>query len=297
MKIWINRAGQNLGTFTLEEVQRGLDQGQFVPSDLAWQEGMASWKPLADFPGLRLPPPEPLPPPVAAVRPEGDGDTAVAVPTTLDGSAPSWERGREIGWVRAYFLTIREVLFEPTNTFQRFNPHKGISAPTWFFLVTIAIQGVFAFGFEALTLPYNRAAVDLQKQLNLSLVGLLLILPLLLVFGLLLTLIANFVLVGLYHLTLKVLRGASLPYQATYRVVTYSHAAQIFGVVPCLGPIVAMVMFMIAAAVGLQRVHQTEYWKAVLALVVPYLLCFAVVLLIFSSIITVLLHASHHAQA
>ena len=55
MKIWINRAGQNLGTFTLEEVQRGLNQGQFVPGDLGWQEGMETWKPLAEFPGLRMP--------------------------------------------------------------------------------------------------------------------------------------------------------------------------------------------------------------------------------------------------
>ena len=52
MKIWINRAGQNLGTFTVEEVQRGLNQGQYVPTDLGWQEGMASWKPLAEFASL-----------------------------------------------------------------------------------------------------------------------------------------------------------------------------------------------------------------------------------------------------
>src|SRR4029078_8471554 len=32
MKIWINRAGQSLGTFTVEEVQRGLNQGQYVPT-------------------------------------------------------------------------------------------------------------------------------------------------------------------------------------------------------------------------------------------------------------------------
>ncbi len=57
MKIWINRAGQNIGTFTLEEVQRGLNQGQFVPTDLAWQEGMETWKPLAEFAGLQMPRP------------------------------------------------------------------------------------------------------------------------------------------------------------------------------------------------------------------------------------------------
>lgn len=288
MKIWINRAGQNLGTFTLEEVQRGLDQGQFVPTDLGWQEGagMKTWIPLSEFPGLRMPPPE-LPPPPPAVPVQAGTE-----PILSGGeSKPAWERRDEVGLVRAYFLSIREVLFESGATFARFNPNGNLLEPTWFFLITIAIQAVFAFGFELLTLPHNRAALDVQKQFNVSLLGFLLVLPLLLVCGVLITLAANFVLVGLYHLVLKLLGGASLPYRATYRVVTYSHAAQIFGVVPCLGPIVAIIMFLVAASTGLQRVHQTQYWKAVVALVVPYVLCFATLLLIFSSVISVLVHS------
>ena len=290
MKIWINRAGQNLGTFALEEVQRGLDQGQFVPTDLGWQEGMETWKPLSEFPGLRMPPPElPAPPPPLVPATAG---TQQPVPTENE-PRPAWERRREVGTIRAYFLTLREVLFEPGITFAQFNPNANLLEPTWFFLITIAIQAVFAFGFELLALPHNRAALDVQRQLNLSAYGFLLLLPLLLVFGLLITLIANFVLVGLYHVVLKLLGGTRLTYRATYRVVTYSHAAQIFGVVPCLGPIVAIVMFLVAASTGLQRVHQTQYWKAVVALVVPYILCFAALLLIFSSIISVLGNAGH----
>jgi hypothetical protein len=287
MKIWINRAGQNLGTFTLEEVQRGLDQGQFVPTDLGWQDGMEIWKPLAEFSGLRMPPSDPPPPPLVPV-PAG-------TQPVLTGSEPkpAWERRREVGAIRAYFLTIREVLFESGATFAQFNPNANLLEPTWFFLITIAIQAVFAFGFQLLTLPHNRAALDVQRQLNLSLLGFLLLLPLLLVFGILVTLVANFVLAGLYHAVLKLLGGASLTYRATYRVVTYSHAAQIFGVVPCLGPIVAIIMFLVAASTGLQRVHQTQYWKAVVALVVPYILCFGMLLVIFSFVVSVLANAGH----
>lgn len=288
MKIWINRAGQNLGTFTLEEVQRGLDQGQFVPADLGWQEGMETWKPLAEFPSLHMPPPESPPPPLVPVP----AATDQPVPTASQ-SKPAWERRREVGAVRAYFLTIREVLFESGTTFAQFNPNGDLLGPTWFFLVTIAIQAVFALGFELLTLPHNRAALDVQRELNLSTLGFLLVLPLLLVFGVVITLVANFILVGFYHGVLKLLGGARLTYRATYRVVTYSHAAQIFGVVPCLGPIVAIIMFLVAASTGLQRVHQTQYWKAMVALVVPYLLCFALLLLIFSSVISVLMNAGH----
>jgi hypothetical protein len=274
----------------LEEVQRGLDQGQFVPADLGWQEGMATWKPLSEFPGLRMPPPEsPLPPPPPLVS------VPASTQPVLTGSEPkpAWERRQEVGTVRAYFLTIREVLFESGITFAQFNPNGNLLEPTWFFLVTIAIQAAFAFGFELLTLPHNRMALDMQRHLNLSLLGLLLVLPLMFVCGVLVTLIVNFVLVGLYHLVLKLLGGASLPYRATYRVVTYSQAAQIFGVVPCLGPIVTVIMFLVAASTGLQRVHQTQYWKAALALVVPFILCFAMLLLIFSFTISALVNAGY----
>ncbi|HYZ73721.1 MAG TPA: DUF4339 domain-containing protein, partial [Chthoniobacterales bacterium] len=90
MDIWINRAGQHLGKYTLEDVQRGLDQGQFVATDLAWQEGMESWKPLSDFPGVRIPAtPVEAPAPAYPTPPPSDEIVPSAVPTDV---APAWER-------------------------------------------------------------------------------------------------------------------------------------------------------------------------------------------------------------
>ena len=291
MNIWINRAGQNLGKFTLEEVQRGLDQAQFVPGDLAWQEGMANWVTLAEFPGLRLPPPDPAPvPPVLPTSP-------AVVPRGGSGSlaTPAWERRKEVGLVRAYVATLREVYFEPGNTFAKLNPSGGFQQPTGFFLLTMAIQAVFAFVFQALTLPYNRAFADLQRQFNLGSVGLLLILPLFLVLGIMLTVVINFVLAGLYHSALKLLGGAKANYEATYRVVTYAQAAQLLAIVPCIGPVATVIVFLMAASIGLQRVHQAPLWKAALALVVPYALCLAALLSIVFAVLSAA-NAAHHAH-
>src|SRR5580700_11927148 len=86
MKIWINRAGQSLGTFTVEEVQRGLNQGQYVPTDLGWQEGMPTWKPLAEFASLQMPtqqgqsaPPVPITPASPNFPPTLSQDTLATV--------------------------------------------------------------------------------------------------------------------------------------------------------------------------------------------------------------------------
>src|SRR5271154_2368978 len=104
MKIWINRAGQNLGTFTPEEVQRGLNQGQYVPTDLGWQEGMASWKPLAEFAGLQMPPPvvsvplTPISPPPHDVPPPL---REVTLTTIGSEDGPAWEKRKQLGLVKA----------------------------------------------------------------------------------------------------------------------------------------------------------------------------------------------------
>src|SRR5437763_7339215 len=46
--IHVARAGANLGSFSLDEIQEGLRTGRFLPTDLAWQTGMTDWRPLSE---------------------------------------------------------------------------------------------------------------------------------------------------------------------------------------------------------------------------------------------------------
>src|SRR5215469_15216747 len=127
MKIWINRAGQNLGTFTEEEVQKGLSQGQFVANDLGWQEGMETWKPLSEFPALKMPSPsapKESPSPVA-----GAVSSQTALATTEDQEdGPAWEHRQTLGVVKALFETWKEVLLHPGTAFSRMRTTGGFSA-------------------------------------------------------------------------------------------------------------------------------------------------------------------------
>src|SRR5260370_14473600 len=66
--IHVNRGATSLGAFPEEQVREGSRAGCFLPSDLGWREGMASWQPLsqftefagdiAAFPGPSAPPPQ-----------------------------------------------------------------------------------------------------------------------------------------------------------------------------------------------------------------------------------------------
>jgi len=52
MRILVNRGGQQLGPFSLEELRAALGSGQISQHDLAWWEGAPARVPVAQVPGL-----------------------------------------------------------------------------------------------------------------------------------------------------------------------------------------------------------------------------------------------------
>ena len=52
MQIHIARAGQQMGPFSLDEVNRQLAAGTLSLSDLGWYEGAAGWGALSSVPGV-----------------------------------------------------------------------------------------------------------------------------------------------------------------------------------------------------------------------------------------------------
>lgn len=68
MTYHIARGGQQIGTFTEEEIRAGLAAGRFQAGDLCWTEGMADWRPVGSQIGAAVASAG-LPPPVSQVNP------------------------------------------------------------------------------------------------------------------------------------------------------------------------------------------------------------------------------------
>jgi hypothetical protein len=62
MQIYVGKNGQQLGPFSLEEINRKLADRTFAGTDLAWYEGAAGWAPLASVAGVVIPPVSPATP-------------------------------------------------------------------------------------------------------------------------------------------------------------------------------------------------------------------------------------------
>ncbi|MBV8375686.1 MAG: YIP1 family protein [Verrucomicrobia bacterium] len=305
MKIWINRAGQNLGTFTLEEVQRGLNQGQFVPTDLGWQEGMATWKVLAEFSGLQMPSilaQPPTPGPVSPASPYVPPPLGLVTSAPVEGleDGPAWERRRELGIFKALMQTWKEVLFNPTVSFARMKPSGGFASPLLFNVTMIVIYAFFTtvyqlifFGVFAATSMHNDSN-SLSGSISAGLPPIVNIGVMLVTIPLLVGL--TFVNAGIVHGCLALFKGTSKSYEATYRVVCYSYSTWIFSIVPCAGGVVSSVWWVICTIIGLAKVHRTDVWRSAVAVLFPVFVCVGIVVVLYLAIIAAVVGSHYHAN-
>src|SRR5436190_6265970 len=134
MQIYVGKNGQQLGPFSLEEINRKLADGAFAGTDLAWYEGAAGWAPLSGVAGVVIPgtsPATPAPSPIPApVQPAAIAPVPVRPNASIVQPAP---RGtRTLSMVTWSLLGITFVV--------SFIPFVGCGA--WFLGIPVALTAI-----------------------------------------------------------------------------------------------------------------------------------------------------------
>ena len=253
--IHVARDGAKLGEFTLEQIREGLNTGQFRATDLAWQSGMIDWRPLSEV---------------------VDGTTtatpALAIPAVPATGLP-WEHRQQLGLFKAWFDTVSLLIAKPSEAFTMMRPEGGLIGPLIFgmiggcagTIVYILFQGLFQ------SIPGLSAGYNSFEWFGLGLWGFLLVYaaltPLLFIVGF-------FVMGGILHLCLMLVGGANRSFETTFRVVCFTAgAANLFSMIPVCGGLIAFVYHIVLQCIGLSRAHQTTTGKAVIAVLMPLVLC------------------------
>jgi hypothetical protein len=87
---------------------------------------------------------------------------------------------------------------------------------------------------------------------------------------------------GILHLCLMLFGGANKPFETTFRVVCFSSgAAYLFSIIPFCGGYITPIYNIVLECIGISRAHETTMGKAVLAVLLPLIVCcgiFAVVM-------------------
>lgn len=184
---------------------------------------------------------------------------------------PPWERRDRFGFLNGLYLTVKDVLFAPGRFFHRMPSQVGILQPLLFSLVLGALGTLIVWLYSLVAssiqmlVPGGLELSDSLDQFFLFLCS-----PLLVTVGV-------FFQAALTHVMMLMLGGNRLGFEATFRVVAYSEATSILLLVPICGSALALIWSLIVLIVGLYNIHETAPWKAVVAVLAPMLLCFAVI--------------------
>jgi|GEM_PF-619901 len=187
-----------------------------------------------------------------------------------------WDDRDELGWFQAYVKTLIACIFSPKDFFSSMPTGVGLLSPFLFATITIFLGWILTPFWSVLF----KANFGFGKFLT-AIVGILIGAPLwaiiVLGFGALLN-----------HLSLMILGAAKEDYSATYSVVCYASGANILQVVPFLGQIVGAILYLVLLVVGLREVHHTSTGQAIVAVLLPTILCIGLALVAAGVIMSII---------
>jgi hypothetical protein len=263
--IHVNRAATSLGVFSEEEIREGLSAGRFVPTDIGWREGMASWQPLSQFPEFSAPG-------LPAVPPVQPGAAATPTPVAARTGLP-WEHRRERGFFNAFIETLTMVLTRPAEAFSVMKRDGGLGEPLIYALIGGWLGGIvsflFSLGFQSVGLFADRHNNGLAAMAGMGIgsVVIIILLPLFIVIGL-------FIGSAIVHLCLMIVGGANQSFETTFRVLAFSQgSAGPLQIIPLCGGLISGVWALVCNCIGLARAHETDTGRAVLAVFLPLIVC------------------------
>jgi hypothetical protein len=98
-------------------------------------------------------------------------------------------------------------------------------------------------------------------------IAFIILMPVLLVIGL-------FIGTAIVHVCLMIVGGANKSFEATFRVIAFSQgSAGLLQMVPVCGGLIAGVWALVIECIGVARAHETTTGRAVLAVLLPFIVC------------------------
>jgi hypothetical protein len=74
------------------------------------------------------------------------------------------------------------------------------------------------------------------------------------------------------HLLLTVVGGGKKGFEATFRTVCYSQAAQCWALIPYVGGLVAALWQVVVQVIGIREIHEVSYTRVIVAFLIPAVL-------------------------
>jgi hypothetical protein len=261
--IHVNRGATSLGAFPEEEVREGLRTGRFASSDLGWREGMPSWKPLSQFSEFAA---------AAPTAPPAQIGATSTSETAAPRSGLPWEHRHERGFANAFIETLALVLTKPDLAFRTMKTEGGLAEPLIYALIGGCVGGIvsllLSLGLQSMGLfAGQRDTFAALAGIGVGSIALIVLVPVFIV-------IVLFIGAAIVHLCLMIVGGANKSFETTFRVLAFSQGSTgPLQIIPVCGGLIAGVWALVVNCIGLARAHETTTGRAVLAVLLPLIVC------------------------
>lgn len=201
-------------------------------------------------------------------------------PTGLpgEGAGNPWEQRDSLGFLEGLIEAIKLFVTSPTEAFARTRRTGDYVSPL-IFAIIMGFIGVLVSQVWGLLigLPFLGMVPDeVGSEFALFFAGSTIGLLVKIILSPIYVTVALFIWSGILHLCLMLIGGLDASesgFEGTFRVVSYSSVAQLAQVVPLLGGLVTLVWSIVLGVIGLTSLHRTTQGKALLAILLPMMLC------------------------
>jgi len=260
--IHVNRGATSLGAFSEEDVSEGLRAGRFLSTDLGWREGMADWQPLSQFAEFGS---------IGPASPPAQSGAAPVSATPAPRSGLPWDQRQTKGILNAFIETLQMVLSRPVDAFTAMKREGGLGEPLVYAIIggTIGMVCVVIYNVVLQSFaPFGGKQAALVHLFGgLGWVFLLILAPLFVVIG-------TFIVSAILHVCLMIVGGAKQSFETTFRVICFAEgSASPLLVIPFCGGLISGIWKIVLYCIGLARAHETDTGRAVIAVLLPVIVC------------------------
>ena len=201
-----------------------------------------------------------------------------------------WEDRAKLGFWKAFWDTLKSILTQPTEFYQKLEPEGNLGSAIGFAVLTGSIGAIvgilwqipFQLFQSAIISTHNPSMAVGQTAFQMVLMIVVAITaPLWVLIGL-------FIISAITHFVLWLLGGANKSFTATIRVVSYAMSAAILNIIPFCGGFIGTIWEMVIEIIGLKEVHETTYGKSIAAKLIPIFICCCCMLVMFAFIFSMI---------
>lgn len=197
---------------------------------------------------------------------------------TADAGRFPWPPTEDEAPLAAFGETWKSATFEPGRFFGRVPRQAGTGAALVYYLVLVLVVAGATLFWESLSLfigPLEDSGLggEMGFEAVSPLVGFLLT-PVIL-------LVMLFLSAAVTHGFLSLFNAGRHGFGTTLRVFCYAYSPGLFGVIPLIGGVLGSVWMIVLLIIGLRGAHETEGWKAALAVLLPFALLLGTMILAF----------------